>query len=101
MRVVFTPSNRRIVQLIEEHSHLLEDDDMPQVLLDFCAHVAGYEVTITDWDRGDYSVLVSIIDHPGSVLPRYAASRFTDLKTRQRQLPRATSRGRPRLLSRR
>jgi len=99
MRVVFTPSNRRVVQLIEDHSDLLDDDDMPQVLLDFCAHVAGYEVTLNKWDHGDYSVLTSLINHPGTALSEYAPSTFASLQARHSQLIRITSRGRPRLLS--
>lgn len=86
IRVVFMPANRRVVGLIESRSDLLEGDEMPPVLLDLCAHVAGWEVTLKQWEEGDYSNLLSIIDHPGPALSRYVADTFQSLKADQRNL---------------
>ncbi len=91
MRVVFMPANRRVVALIESRSDLLEGDEMPPVLLDLCAHVAGWEVTLQQWEAGDYSDLLSIIDHPGPVLSRYVESTFQVLKADQRNLLQLTT----------
>ena len=86
MRLVFMPANRRMVALIEGRSDLLDGDEMPVVLLDFCAHVAGWEVTLKQWEAGDYSRLLSIIDHPGPALSTYVAHTFQVLKADQRRL---------------
>jgi hypothetical protein len=47
MRTVFMPANRTIHELIVTKTHLLDDDEMPAVLLAFLAHVSGYEVTMS------------------------------------------------------
>jgi hypothetical protein len=86
MRLVFMPANRRMVALIEGRSDLLEGDEMPRVLLDFCAHVAGWEVTLKQWESGDYSRMLSIIDHPGAAVSTYVADVFRALKADQRHL---------------
>jgi hypothetical protein len=41
------PANRTIHELIVTKTHLLDDDEMPAVLLAFLAHVSGYEVTMS------------------------------------------------------
>jgi hypothetical protein len=33
---------------------------MPQCLLDFCAHKAGYDVVIECWKQGDYTEHLSV-----------------------------------------
>jgi len=92
MQTVFMPSNRKIVQLIENRTDLLEDDSMPEVLMKFYAHAAGFEVTLKRWQDGDYSLLTSVINHPGSAMSEYAVQSFALLKIRQRELLEATSR---------
>jgi hypothetical protein len=32
----------------------LIEDEMPECLLKFCAHKAGYDVLIERWKQGDY-----------------------------------------------
>jgi hypothetical protein len=91
MRTVFMPSNRKIVDLIETKADLLEDDSMPAVLMKFCAHVAGYEVTLKRWAAGDFSLLTSLIDHPGPPMSEYATEKFAYLKGLQRELLNATT----------
>jgi hypothetical protein len=86
MQRVFMPANRAMYALIVGKTHLLDDDDMPPTLLEFLAHVAGYEVVLQDWEKGDYSKLTSLINHPGSEFESYLRESFGRLKDRQQQL---------------
>jgi hypothetical protein len=86
MEHVFMPANRAMYNLIVGKTHLLDDDDMPPTLLEFLAHVAGYEVVLRDWAKGDYSKLTSLINHPGSEFDSYLRESFKRLKNRQQDL---------------
>jgi hypothetical protein len=86
MKTVFMPSNRSIYQLIVSKTHLLDGDDMPPPLLDFLAHVAGYEVVMDAWSRNDYSQLTSLTNHPGDAFNEYLRTSFSHLKRRQQDL---------------
>jgi hypothetical protein len=86
MRSVFMPTNRKSVELITTKAHLMLGGEIPQCLLDLCAHVAGYEVVIQKWDTGDYSELLSVIDHPRAVYRNYVRDSFLYLKGRQQRL---------------
>ena len=55
MTTVFMPLNRRLREAIVEHIDLLEEEVVPQVLLDACAHVASYEAVLQRWEEGDYT----------------------------------------------
>jgi hypothetical protein len=83
---VFLPINKRIYDVIVTKAHLLEGDEMPQCLLDFCAHVAGYDALLQRWESGDYSVVGSLLDHPGDPYDEYIRESFALLKKRQQAL---------------
>jgi hypothetical protein len=85
MQGVFMPANRRIYEVLVTKAHLLAaGDDMPQSLLDFCVHVAGYEIVMKQWERGDYSRLISLIDYPTQPFLEYVRSSFAALVLRVR-----------------
>jgi hypothetical protein len=86
LKHVFMPMNRRIFDAILAKTDLIEGDGIPQVLVDLCAHVTGYEVTLARWEDGDYSSLVSVIDYPGSVFDEYIKMMYRELKMRQTAL---------------
>jgi hypothetical protein len=86
MRAVFMPLNRRSVELITNKAHLILGDQIPQCLLDLCAHSAGYDVVLTRWDSGDYSTLLSVIDHPREPYLAYVTESFLYLKQKQQRL---------------
>jgi hypothetical protein len=86
MQTVFMPLNRRVFETIVTKAHLLEGDDMPQCMLDFCAHVAGYEALIKRWEDEDYRAIGSLLDHPGQAFDRYIKESFATLRARQRTL---------------
>jgi hypothetical protein len=83
---VLQPGNRRTYELIVNKAHLLIDDEMPECLLTFCAHVAGFDVTIRRWEAGDYSRHLSVVSHPRDALNSYARDSFRQLKLTQAQL---------------
>ena len=87
---VFMPMNQRITQLVIEHADLIEEPEMPPCLLAVCAHVAGYQAIIKDWESGDVSLLrednLSLVNFPGQELADYATSRFGRLKAEQSKL---------------
>jgi hypothetical protein len=76
---VFAPINRRIYELIVSKADLLIEDDMPEVLLQFCSHAAGYEITLKRWEAGDYSEHLSFIGYPAEIRA-YATESFRLLK---------------------
>jgi hypothetical protein len=86
VEIVFMPANLHIRDLIIANTHLLDDDDMPEPLLEFVAHVAGYEVTMASWKRGEFKELTSLIDHPGLPFQEYLRNTFKTLKHRQGEL---------------
>ena len=83
---IFMPKNRRLYDLITSKADLLIEDFMPPSLLQFCAHVTGYELTLKRWEQGDFSEHLSIIPYPGPTLLNYARQSFDYLKHRQAQL---------------
>ena len=56
---------------------------MPDCLLNFCAHKAGYDVLIERWKQHDYAEHLSVVRHPGDELHEYLRESFTKLKREQ------------------
>ena len=94
IRTVFMPMNRRVFETIVTKAHLLEGDEMPDCLLEFCAHVAGYEAVVKRWEGGDYSAISPLLEHPGQDFLDYARESFVALRKRQRTLLANQARGR-------
>jgi hypothetical protein len=70
-------------EVIISKAHLLIEDEMPECLLRFCAHKAGYDVLIERWKQGDYREHLSVVRHPGDELHDYLQQSFTRLKREQ------------------
>jgi hypothetical protein len=70
-------------EVIISSAHLLIEDEMPECLLKFCAHKAGYDVLIERWKQGDYREHLSVVRHPGDELLDYLQQSFTTLKREQ------------------
>jgi hypothetical protein len=64
-------------------AHLLIEDEMPECLLQFLAHKAGYDVLTRRWRDGDFSEHLSVVRHPGDELYDYLHRSFTRLKREQ------------------
>jgi len=91
MTEVLMPLNRRLVDVITQNAHLLEDDEMPEVLLRVCANVLAFEVNARRWADGDFTRTWSVIPFPGAELDAYASETFRQLKREHAQLVRETS----------
>lgn len=85
MLTVFMPSNRRMYELVVTRAHLLLGEQMHQSVLDFCAHVAYYEVLVSRWKVDDYSELTSPLEWPAG-FREYVRKSFADLKSQQQKL---------------
>lgn len=86
MRNVFMPMNRKMYEAVVLHADLLIDDEIPDCLLGLFAHVSGYEVIFSQWERGDYSEFASLIDYPYREILEYAHSSYDHLKKEQAAL---------------
>lgn len=78
------PANRRMRDVIVQHADLLVDDGMPQVLQDFCSHVASYEVLLAQVDRT--LAERALVRHPGDPFVDYVRASYAALKDEQERL---------------
>jgi hypothetical protein len=85
------PPNNKMMDIIFEHADLLIEDKIHPCLLEFSAHVAGYEVVIKRWQEGDRTAMYSVVDWPSGLLD-YLRQSFQSLKAEQRLLLDKTSR---------
>ncbi|MEU1041755.1 hypothetical protein ACFYP4_05205 [Streptomyces sp. NPDC005551] len=83
---VFIPNIRAMRDVVVTKADLLIEEEMPPVLLQLCAHVAGYEITAAQWAAGRYEEHLSLIPFPGRELREYTRDRFTRLKSEQAAL---------------
>lgn len=83
---VFMPLNGQMVDVITQHADLLDESDMPQPLLEACAHVAAYRPIIKQWELGDFSEHTSVINFPGMQMMLFAEAGFARLKGQQQEL---------------
>ncbi|WP_460718532.1 hypothetical protein [Nocardia heshunensis] len=83
---VFIPNIRAMRDIVVTKADLLIESEMPAVLLELCAHVSGYEVTLARWSVGDLGDYVSIIKFPAHELRAYTRDRFAGLKLEQTRL---------------
>ncbi|MBQ1123087.1 hypothetical protein [Streptomyces sp. B15] len=83
---VFIPNIQAMRDVVVTKADLLIEEEMPHVLLQLCAHVAGYEITAARWAQGNYEEHLSLISFPGPELREYIRDRFTRLKNEQARL---------------
>lgn len=86
MTEVFMPLNVGMVDVITQHADLLDESNMPQALLDACAHVKAYRPVIKQWEMGDFSEHISVISFPSTPLWLFASEGFARLKAEQSDL---------------
>lgn len=86
LKNVFMPINRKMLDAILSKADLIDGIELPQCLIDFCAHVTGYEVTLAQWEDGDFSNLGSIVNHPGVPFSQYVEANYQELKKKQTAL---------------
>ncbi|MEU9048241.1 MULTISPECIES: hypothetical protein [unclassified Kitasatospora] len=78
------PTNRRMRDLIIDHSDLIIESEVPRPLREFCAHVLSLEVAISEELGGKYER--SLITHPGREFTDHVKNSFSRLKERQHRL---------------
>jgi hypothetical protein len=86
VKYAFMPINRRMFDTILTKMDLIEGSEMPECFVAFCAHATGWEVTLAQWEDGDYSNLIPVVAYPGSSLNDHIKTMYSDLKLRQTTL---------------
>jgi hypothetical protein len=86
MTEVFMPLNLQIVDVVTGHCDLLVEREMPQCLLDACAHVAAYRAVLKQWEAGDFTRHTSVINFPSAQILSYASTNYGRLKAEQSSL---------------
>ena len=82
---VFMPNNELVERLIIEKAYLMQEEKMPDCMLDFITHVSGYKALLAKWEKGDYSEYLSMLNFPKE-LQEYAAQSYQQLKAKQLRL---------------
>lgn len=85
MSSVFMPINLRIYEAIVSNTHLLMEEEMPGILLNFCAHVEAYRTVLKQWEENDFSKHTSVVNYPVEIL-EYAQRCFMILRKEQAEL---------------
>ena len=57
MTTVFMPMSQRMMEIVLNRADLIEEPEMPPCLLALCAHVAGYQAVIKEWETGEISLI--------------------------------------------
>ncbi|MFJ3141434.1 hypothetical protein ACIPJM_03085 [Streptomyces halstedii] len=83
VNTVFLPNIRAMRDLVIQHADLLREPVMPQILLQLCAHVSGYEITAARWEQGNFDHHLSVVSFPSEELAKYAREGFAHLKEQQ------------------
>ena len=55
IRSVLMPLNRQMMELVVNRADLLEGTEIPDCLLDLCAHISSYEALLVQWEKGDHT----------------------------------------------
>ncbi|MFI7606018.1 hypothetical protein ACIBTV_12920 [Micromonospora sp. NPDC049366] len=80
------PANIKMRDLIIGHADLVIEDGMPEPLRAFCAHVAAYEVMLSDRESAVGERRQALIGHPGAPYVDYVRRSFEALKREHHQL---------------
>ena len=83
---VFLPNIQAMRDLVINHADLLREPEMPPFLLQLCAHVSGYEITVARWAAGSHDHHLSVAPYPHEQISTYAQRGFAELKKEQTRL---------------
>jgi hypothetical protein len=83
---VLLPVNQKMEQVIVNHADLLEEQEIPDCLLDVCAHADSYKPLLRRWQEGDYEMNFTPIPFPVRALLEYTETAYTHLKEEQLKL---------------
>ena len=82
---VLMPMNLTQEAIILRSAHLIREQEVPECLLTFVAHIAAWKAILKKWQAGEYSDQFSVVPYPSEVA-EYAALAYRELKTEQLQL---------------
>ncbi len=83
IRSVFMPLNRQMMDLVVNRADLLEGTEIPDCLLELCAHISSSEALLAQWEQGDLTVNEPIVNFPRRALRDFAEREFRRLKKEQ------------------
>jgi len=83
IRSVFMPLNRQMMDLVVNRADLLEGTEIPDCLLELCAHISSYEALLVQWEKGDHTINEPIVNFPRRELRDFAEKEFCRLKKEQ------------------
>lgn len=82
---VLMPMNLQQEQIIIGNAHLIREQEVPECLLRFVAHIATWKAVLKKWERGDHSQQFAAVPYPADVAD-YAAAAYAALKAEQLRL---------------
>ncbi len=82
---VFQKTNRQMYELLLTRGDLLVDGVMPDCMIQFCAHVTGYETILQRWESGDTRFAFSAVAYPPAFTP-YLRDSYAKLAREQARL---------------
>jgi hypothetical protein len=82
---VFMPLNLQIEELIKQKAFLIQEEKVPECMLDFITHVSGYKAGLQKCKDTPTSDVNSIRDYPKN-LDTHVSKAYTDLKEIQLKL---------------
>jgi hypothetical protein len=80
------PINLRMRELIIGYADLIIENQIPNTLLTFCAHVSTYEVLLRSEGEEGLTLRDALIRHPGDEFVDYFGRSFVTLKAEQARL---------------
>jgi hypothetical protein len=86
MKEVFIPMNENVVDIIVERAQLLNESEMPAVLVRACANAWSWKAIARMWEEGDYSRHLPAVAFPGDEFREYTSRVFAQLKQEQNAL---------------
>jgi hypothetical protein len=85
VKEVFMPLNIAREEIILQNAYLIREEETPECLLTFMAHVSSYKGLLKKWEVGDFSEQFPIIRFPKE-LDTYARTSYHELKNEQLRL---------------
>ncbi len=85
MGSVFLLLNEFREKLILENAHLIREEKMPEVLLQFVTHASAYRAMLKKWEMGNFSEYNPFVPFPIE-LTEYATKSYNELKAEQLKL---------------
>ena len=86
MNTVFMPNNEKLYEVIINKTSLLDEDEIPGVLLDLLAHILEFRIALKDRKDEYAEVAETNCKYPGEDLLEYCEKKFRELKTEQNKL---------------